>query len=102
MALLVLLLAAVLLVRQPPDVTAQSSIDVKASLESCDKVADGDRTCSFSVSFDNLAAASGYEVTISSPAGVPLLTTPALPAGDSYTVPYSGNGTYGIKVIALG
>ena len=74
---------------------------VTASLGSCSESVEG-ATCQFSVSFGALNDARTYTATISSPAGAELLTAPAEPSGSTFTVPYSGDGTYGVRVTAYG
>ena len=80
---------------------APARVSVTASLDSCSQSVDG-ATCQLSVSFGALEAAQTYTATISSPGGVELLTAPVELSGGTFTVPYSGDGTYGVRVIAYG
>jgi hypothetical protein len=93
-----------LALRSPePGVAAEApaGMSVTASLDSCSSSVDGPR-CQFSVSFSPLDDARSYAVTISSPGGAELLTTAAQPSGGTFSVPYSGDGTYGVRIVAYG
>jgi len=88
------LICALALARPEAGVAAEvpAAMAVTASLDSCSKSEAG-ATCQFSVSFG---------ATISSPGGAELLTAPAQPSGSTFTVPYVGDGTYGVRVVAYG
>ena len=97
------LICALALARPEAGVAAEvpAAMAVTASLDSCSKSEAG-ATCQFSVSFGALDAARTYTATISSPGGAELLTAPAQPSGSTFTVPYVGDGTYGVRVVAYG
>ena len=100
LALAALAAVCVLLVRSPESGIAQQSIGVDASLKSCSDGATP--SCEIAVSFRPIAGAAVYETTITAPNGAELITMPAAADAETYSVPYVGDGTYGVRVTAFG
>jgi hypothetical protein len=101
------LAAAGTLVARSPDrglaAIGTENISVKASLDSCTQPSpEHGRTCQFAVAFDTVAGAKQYEAAITAPDGSHLLTAPAEPSGSAFSVPYVGDGTYGVHITAYG
>ena len=79
-------------VNEPP-----ARIAVSASHGACSA-----RACDFNVSFDAVPGASRYEVRVAAPEGSELISAAAHPGDNSYSVPYTGDGTYLVQVFAYG
>ena len=94
--------ACALAIRSPDPGIAQQgpkAIEVKATFDSCTEPRPGEAAnCHIAVLFDPIAGASTYEVTITAPGGRELLTAPSKSDAETFTVPYAGNGTYGVRV----
>ena len=80
---------------------AVADLGVSASLDSCG-VLETQIVCTLAVSYSTLPNATGYTASVTSPDGS-VTDFGSVPAGGtSLTVPYAGNGTYGVRVTAYG
>jgi hypothetical protein len=80
---------------------AVADLGVSASLDSCGLL-ETQIVCTFSVSYSTLPNATSYTASVTSPDGS-VTDFGSVPAGGtSLTVPYAGNGTYGVRVTAYG
>jgi hypothetical protein len=81
-----------------PEPTPPVAMPLNVVLGSCD----GHQACEIEVSFDAVSGAQSYEAVIRGPDGNELVSAPAQPGANSYSVPYRGNGTYRVHVTAFG
>jgi len=80
---------------------AVANLGVSASLDSCG-VLETQIVCTLAVSYSTLPNATSYTASVTSPDGS-VTDFGSVPAGGtSLTVPYAGNGTYGVRVTAYG
>jgi hypothetical protein len=78
-----------------------ADLAVSAELDSCGLMKT-QIVCQFSVSYASLPNATSYTASITAPDGS-VTDYGSVPAGGTtLTVPYSGNGTYGVRVTAYG
>jgi hypothetical protein len=80
---------------------AVADLGVSASLDSCGLL-ETQIVCQLSVSYATLPNATSYAASVTTPDGG-VVDFGAVPAGGtSLTVPYAGNGNYGVRVTAYG
>ena len=78
-----------------------AEIPVSAALDSCARTG-SEPICEIEVSFAEVPGATSYEATITAPDGSVLLSAVAKPGAGAYSVPYRGDGTYGVRIVAFG
>jgi hypothetical protein len=78
-----------------------ADLGVTASLDSCG-VLQTQIVCQISVSYETLANATSYTASVTSPDGAVTDYGEVPAGGTSLTVPYAGNGHYGVRITAYG